>query len=75
MGWGIIQRRESLPSAQQRGRWHERVPGEPTYTCQLRAFAGAVRDGTPILTPPADSIANMSVIDAIYQAAGLPLRP
>jgi predicted dehydrogenase len=52
----------------------ERVPGEPTYTCQLRAFAAAVRDGTPVLTPPADSVANMSVIDAIYRAAGLPLR-
>jgi predicted dehydrogenase len=52
----------------------ERVPGEPTYTCQLRAFAAAVREGTPILTPPADSVATMSVIDAIYRAAGLPLR-
>jgi predicted dehydrogenase len=56
-------------------RWSERVPGEPTYTCQLRAFVAAVRDGTPVLTPPTDSIANMSVIDAIYQAANLPLRP
>jgi predicted dehydrogenase len=56
-------------------RWSERVPGEPTYTCQLRAFVAAVRDGTPVLTPPADSIANMTVIDAIYRAAGLPLRP
>jgi predicted dehydrogenase len=52
----------------------ERVKGEPTYTCQLRAFAAAVRDGGPVLTPPSDSIANMTVIDAIYEAAGLPLR-
>jgi predicted dehydrogenase len=52
----------------------ERVQGEPTYTCQLRAFAAAVRDGAPVLTPPADSVANMSVIDAIYRAAGLPAR-
>jgi predicted dehydrogenase len=58
-------------------RWHERVPGEPTYTCQLRAFAAAVRDGdrAAVLTPPSDSVANMEVIDAIYRAAGLPLRP
>ena len=52
----------------------ERVKGEPTYTCQLRAFTAAVRDGQPVLTPPTDSIANMTVIDAIYEAAGLPLR-
>jgi predicted dehydrogenase len=52
----------------------ERVKGEPTYTCQLRAFAAAVLDGQPVLTPPSDSIANMTVIDAIYEAAGLPLR-
>jgi predicted dehydrogenase len=52
----------------------ERVPGEPTYTCQLRAFVAAKRDGAPILTPPGDSVANMSVIDAIYRAAGMPLR-
>jgi predicted dehydrogenase len=50
------------------------VKGEPTYTCQLRAFAAAVLDGRPVLTPPSDSIANMTVIDAIYEAAGLPLR-
>ena len=46
----------------------------PTYTYQLEAFAAAVLDGAPVLTPPADSIANMEVIDAIYTAAGLPLR-
>ncbi|MDH2429691.1 Gfo/Idh/MocA family oxidoreductase [Sphaerisporangium sp. TRM90804] len=55
-------------------RQRERVQGEATYTYQLRAFRAAVRDGTPTLTPPEDSIANMAVIDAIYTAAGLPLR-
>jgi predicted dehydrogenase len=55
-------------------RWHERVPGEATYTYQLRAFAAAVRDGTPVLTPPADAVATMSVIDDIYRAAGLQPR-
>ena len=52
----------------------ERVSGEATYTHQLRAFLAAVRDGTPTLTPPEDSIANMRVIDAVYERAGLPLR-
>lgn len=52
----------------------ERVKGRPTYEYQLRAFADAVlRDG-PVLTPPEDSIANMAVIDAVYDAAGLPRR-
>jgi predicted dehydrogenase len=53
----------------------ERISGEPTYTHQLRAFTGAVLRGEPILTPPADAVANMKVIDAIYTAAGLEPRP
>ncbi|MEU9890095.1 Gfo/Idh/MocA family oxidoreductase [Sphaerisporangium sp. NPDC051011] len=55
-------------------RRRERVPGEPTYAYQLRAFRTAIHDGTTPLTPPEDAIANMSVIDAIYEKAGLPLR-
>jgi predicted dehydrogenase len=55
------------------GRRPERVKGESTYTHQLRAFADAVTNGTPTATrtPPADSVANMRVIDAVYRAAGL----
>ncbi len=34
----------------------------------------AVLDGEPLLTPPADSIANMKVIDDVYTAAGLKPR-
>ena len=45
-----------------------------TYTYQLRAFAAAVRDGAPVLTPPTDAVANMRVIDAVYEAAGLGVR-
>jgi len=45
-----------------------------TYTYQLRAFLAAVRDGAPILTAPADAIANMRVVDAVYTASGLGLR-
>jgi predicted dehydrogenase len=61
--------RLSVRTAQRR--WHERVPGEPTYVCQLRAFAAAVRDGGEVLTPAADSVNTMRLIDAIYVAAGL----
>jgi predicted dehydrogenase len=57
-------------------RTEPRPSREPTYVFQLRAFAGAVLRGDPILTGPADSIANMRVIDAAYRAAGLePRRP
>ncbi|MFG2040139.1 Gfo/Idh/MocA family protein [Dactylosporangium sp. NPDC048998] len=53
---------------------HERVPGEATYTHQLRAFAAAVLDGGPNLTPPEDSVRTMELIDAVYRAAGLSPR-
>jgi predicted dehydrogenase len=46
----------------------------PTYTYQLRAFVAAVFDGVAPLTAPADSIANMEVVDAIYRASGLGVR-
>jgi len=52
----------------------ERVPGDATYTYQLRAFAGAVRGEPTNLTPVTDSIATMTLIDAAYDAAGLPRR-
>ena len=53
-----------------------RVEGakKATYTYQLEAFATAVRDGAPVLTPSADAIANMEVIDAVYRSAGLAIR-
>ena len=46
----------------------------PPTRISLRAFVAAVRDGVPTLTPPAESIANMRVIDAAYRAAGLQPR-
>ncbi len=52
----------------------ERFPRRPTYEFQLEAFAAAVRDGAPTLTPPEDAIATMRVIDAIYRAAGMQPR-
>ena len=49
----------------------ERLTREPSYVFQLRAFADAIQRGTPVLTPPSDSVANMRVIDAVYAKAGL----
>lgn len=55
-------------------RYQERVSGDATYVYQLRAFVQAVRAGCPILTGPTDAVANMKVIDAVYDAAGLRQR-
>jgi predicted dehydrogenase len=52
----------------------ERVRGDATYTYQLRAFAAAILRGEPVITTPEDAVANMRQIDAVYKAAGLPLR-
>jgi predicted dehydrogenase len=49
----------------------EHVSRRPTYDYQLEAFCATVLRGEPSLTPPADSIANMTVIDAMYEAAGM----
>jgi predicted dehydrogenase len=56
------------------GTRRERVRGDASYTYQLRAFAWAVLDGEPVMTPAEDAIANMRVIDEIYRAAGMRLR-
>jgi predicted dehydrogenase len=52
----------------------EKVAGDATYTHQLRAFVRWVRDGVPMVTDAAYGVANMKVVDAIYEKAGLPLR-
>ena len=57
------------------GTGRERVAGRATYTHQLEAFVKLLRDGTPMVTDAHDAIANMRVIDAVYEKAGLPLRP
>ncbi|HEX5401632.1 MAG TPA: Gfo/Idh/MocA family oxidoreductase [Pseudonocardiaceae bacterium] len=56
------------------GRNVERLSRRPSYAYQLDAFADAVLRGAPVLTGPVDAIRNMTVIDSIYQAAGLPIR-
>jgi predicted dehydrogenase len=52
----------------------ERFTRRPSYAFQLDAFASAVLRGEPVKTPPQDAVENMTVIDAIYRAAGLPFR-
>lgn len=65
----------SLSVRTPRGRRKEQVAKQPSsYLCQLRAFTGAVLRGESFPTGVDDAIANMRVIDAIYQAAGLPAR-
>lgn len=56
------------------GKRVERFPRRASYSYQLDAFAGAVLRGEPIKTTPHDAVENMRVIDAVYRAAGLPLR-
>jgi predicted dehydrogenase len=53
----------------------EHVPRHPsTYASQLRAFTAAILRAEPVITGPDDAVANMTVIDACYAAAGLPRR-
>ncbi|WAC89157.1 Gfo/Idh/MocA family protein [Mycobacterium sp. Aquia_213] len=52
----------------------EGFPRRASYAYQLDAFAAAVLRGEPVKTTPQDAIENMTVIDGIYRAAGLPLR-
>ena len=52
----------------------EKVPGDVTYTHQLRAFVEHVRGGAPMTSDARDAVANMRVIDAVYERAGLPIR-
>ncbi len=56
------------------GRRTEKVPGDTTYTHQLRAFVDMVRHGAPCPTPAEDAVANLRVIEGIYSRAGLPIR-
>ncbi|WP_424641687.1 Gfo/Idh/MocA family protein [Embleya sp. AB8] len=45
-----------------------------TYRLQLQAFADAIRLGESPLTPAADAVPTLRIMDAIYRVAGLPLR-
>lgn len=56
------------------GKRVERFSRRTSYAYQLEAFAGSVLRGEPVKTTPEEAVENMTVIDAIYSAAGLPLR-
>ena len=56
------------------GKRVERFSHRTSYAYQLDAFAAAVLRGEAVKTTPEDAVENMTVIDAIYRAAGLPLR-
>jgi len=43
------------------------APADP-YTVQAEAFAAAVLDGTPLPFDPADAVANMRVIDLLFDS-------
>ena len=48
---------------------HEFPPCDQ-YTAMADAFARAVRDGSPVPTPPEDAIGNMTVIERILATPG-----
>jgi predicted dehydrogenase len=52
----------------------ETVPGDTSYTHQMRAFAAAFRDEAPFPTDAHEAIINMQLIDDVYRAASLPPR-
>jgi predicted dehydrogenase len=56
------------------GEKNETVPGDTTFTHQLRAFVKAVRGEAKFPTDGAEGVVNMRVIDDVYRAAGLPPR-
>jgi predicted dehydrogenase len=47
----------------------------PSYEYQLKAFRDHVKKDTPIHTGPKDALAQAELLDALYEAAGLPVRP
>lgn len=56
------------------GKRVERFRLRGLYGDQLAAFVAAVSGGEPVKTTPAAAVENMTVIDAIYRAAGLSPR-
>ena len=53
----------------------EEMGKKSTYTYQLEAFADHIRNDAPIYTDAQDALVQAEFIDAVYSAAGLPLRP
>ena len=57
------------------GTRHLRAAKRSSYSYQLESFRDAVLHGGPVLTDGPDAVATMKMIDDVYLAAGLPLRP
>ncbi len=53
----------------------EEMGKKTSYTYQLEAFADHVRNNAPIYSDADDALIQAELIDAVYQAAGLPVRP
>ena len=64
----------TLTVRNRRGESSGHIEAGSTYEHMCRAFVDHVQVGTPFFTSGAESVANMTAIDAMYQAAGLPLR-
>jgi predicted dehydrogenase len=56
------------------GEKHESVPGDTSYTCQLRAFVAALNGDAKFPTDGDEGVINIRIIDDVYRAAGLPPR-
>ena len=59
----------------QHGIRRSKAPRTLTYDYQLEAFVDAVVHGSAVPTGGADSVAMMTLVDRIYEAAGLTPRP
>jgi len=57
-----------------KGFYAENTYNQNAYALQLRAFLRAIHGEKKLNTDPADAVANMRVIDAIYEKAGLQKR-
>jgi predicted dehydrogenase len=68
------QRGHQLTLKTNAGEKSETVPGDSTFTHQLRAFVKAVRGEAKFPTDGPEGVINMRVIDDVYRAAGLPPR-
>ena len=53
----------------------EELGRRSTYTYMLEALRRLVRAGEPMITDADDAVVTMQIIDDIYTAAGMPLRP
>ncbi|MFF7104437.1 Gfo/Idh/MocA family protein [Streptomyces nigra] len=53
----------------------EHLGTRSSYTYQLEALAARLRHGAPLPLDADDAVETMTLIDACYRAAGLPIRP